>query len=60
MASPIPLYGPKWDVAVTDSMASEIRLAAANDGITRSDWIRQACQARLDQDRRAHEHRRSL
>lgn len=52
------VFTPRWDVALTDSMASAIKIAAANQGITRSEWIRQACQQRLDRDDRDHRRRR--
>ena len=47
MAAPTPVYGPRWEVALTDSMAAEVRPAAAAAGLKRAEWIRQAIDAAL-------------
>lgn len=47
MASPTPIYGPRWELALTDSMAADVRLAAAAAGVSRAEWIRQAIDVAL-------------
>jgi hypothetical protein len=47
MAAPFPIYGPRWELALTQEMATEISLAAAREGMARSEWIRRACAAHL-------------
>lgn len=52
MASPVPVYGPRQEVALTGEMAAEIAVSAASTGVTRSEWIRVACTQRLERERR--------
>ena len=47
MARPYRLYGPRWDLPLTPSMAADIRLAAAAAGIARIEWVRRACEEKL-------------
>ena len=58
MASPFAVYGPRWEVAVTKDMAAEIGLDAANKGIGRSEWIRQACKEKLEREQQSLRRRR--
>jgi metal-responsive CopG/Arc/MetJ family transcriptional regulator len=50
MASPVAAYGPRIEVAVTEAMWFEITRAAASQGQTRSEWIRETCRERLDRE----------
>ena len=49
MAAPFPIFGPRWELALTREMATEIGLAAAREGVSRSEWIRRACVAHLSE-----------
>lgn len=52
MASPIPVFGPRVEVALTSAMEFDIARSAAGRGQTRSEWIREACEQRLERERR--------
>lgn len=51
MAAPVQVYGPRWEVALTDAMAFAIARSAAGQGRTKSEWIREACEQRLARER---------
>jgi predicted HicB family RNase H-like nuclease len=53
MAAPTLIYPVHWPLRITNDMATQVRLAAASDGVAREAWVREAVQQRLDRKRKA-------
>ncbi|MDO3398100.1 hypothetical protein QWJ41_20425 [Nocardioides sp. SOB44] len=52
MAAPTLIYPVHWPLRITADMATQVRLAAATDGVAREVWLREAVQQRLDRERK--------
>ncbi|MBZ5739776.1 hypothetical protein [Nocardioides mangrovi] len=50
MAAPRLIYPVNWPLRITRDMATEVRLAAASEGVAREGWVREAIQQRLDRE----------
>lgn len=50
MAAPTLVYPVQRSLRMTRDMASQVRLAAAGEGVAREAWIREAIQQRLDRE----------
>ena len=54
MAAPVKVFDVTWELRLTNALASAIKLAAAGEGSSRREWIRQACKEKLDREARKH------